>query len=297
MSESIHSSAAKKMMLPTVFDSSSVKRHYVDLQYGTLACQQLDLYLPDEGGGPFPVLLYVHGGGWTIGSRRECALNMILGVLQKGWAIAVPEYRLAQQAKFPEFIYDVKTSIRFLRANAGKYGLSREKTVILGDSAGGHIALTVGFTNGRPEYEGEQYGWEDCSSAVQGIVDMYGIADFTADEDAWCRESGLERRTYAPEGVKSIYDYVLGTENKSLQRLVSPVNMVHKDIPPVFLQHGRADCLVPYQHSQSLAEKIEKVCGPGRCVLRLYEGRGHADAEFEKEENSRELLEFLSVIE
>ncbi len=296
MSESIQSSAAKKMMLPTVFDPYSIKRRFLDLQYGTLACQQLDLYLPDEGDGPFPVLLYVHGGGWTVGSRRECALNMILGVLKHGWAIAVPDYRLAQQAKFPEFIYDVKTSIRFLRSNAAKYGLAADKTVILGDSAGGHIALTVGFTNGRPEYEGGQYGWEGYSSAVQGIVDMYGIADFTADEDAWCRDSGLERRTYAPEGVKSIYDYVLGTDNKSLQGLLSPVNMVHGDIPPVFLQHGRDDCLVPYQHSETLLEKIEKVCGPGRCELRLYPGRGHADPEFEKSENSMELMEFLAKI-
>ena len=287
---------APKKLQSLLFDPSTVKRNITDVRYGTLDSQLLDLYLPDEGDGPFPILLYAHGGGWTVGSRRLCSMGMILGVLDHGWAIAVPDYRLAQEAKFPEFIYDVKTSIRFLRAHAEQYSLDPRTVVILGDSAGGNIALTVGFTNDRPEYEGAHYGWGEYSSAVQGIVDMFGIADYTADEDQWCAESGLERKSYAPQGVDNVFDYVLGTENKALEGLLSPISMVHKDIPPVFLQHGLSDRMVPYQHSQTLAEKIDQVCGPNRCELRLYPGRGHVDPEFATSENWDELMEFLSRI-
>ncbi len=286
----------KKQMDAVGFDPSVVENRHTDIQFGSLEEQKMDLYLPSKGEGPFPLLVYIHGGGWYIGSRRACAMDVVLRVLNEGWAIMVPDYRLFPDVQFPEFIYDVKTALRFARANAEKYNLDPEKFVILGDSAGGHIALTVAFTNDRPEYEGEKYGWAGVSSAVQGVCSMYGLTILDGDEDEMFRQCGVNRVNFAPGGKGDIYEMVFGTDNKELRRLVSPLALVHKDIPPVFLQHGLADTLVPYLHSKVLAEHIEEVCGKERYDLTLYPGRGHADAAFKLEENHHELMQFLNKI-
>ncbi len=280
---------------PKVFDTERARRHYLDVQYGSLPEQKLDLYLPEGSDGPFPLIIYVHGGGWILGTKRECALDVIFDSIKSGWAIMAPDYRLAPGALFPEFIYDIKTAVRFARANAEKYHLDPNKFVMVGDSAGGHIVLTVGFTIDRPEYEGEKYGWPGVSSAVHAVVDMYGLTDLAADDQAWCEASGLKRIDFAPKG-HDIYEYVFGTANLELRKLISPVSLVHKDIPPVLIQHGYADTIVPYQHSTELAERIAKVCGEDRYQLVLYPGRGHADPAFSTPENCREFLEFVNRV-
>lgn len=283
---------SKEQVDAMTFDTNRAKRKDLDVQYGTLPEQKLDIYYPDEGEGPFPLIIYVHGGGWIIGSKRECALDVLFDARKSGYAIMVPDYRLAQVAQFPEFIYDVKTSIRFIRANAEKYNIDPEKFILVGDSAGGHIVLHVGFTCDRPEYEGEKYGWAGVSSKVNAIVDMYGISNLAADEDAWFAESGIKRININPEG-KDLYEYTFGTANMGLREVISPTNMVHKDIPPVFIQHGLDDAIVPVQQSIQLADKIKEVCGEGRCRLTLYPGRGHADKAFKNPENCEELLAFI----
>jgi len=274
------------------FDTSRAKRTYLDVQYGTLDQQKLDIYLPDEGEGPFPLVIYVHGGGWILGTKRQCALDVIFDVLKSGCAIMAPDYRLAPEVQFPEFIYDVKTAIRFARANASKYGFDPEKFILVGDSAGGHIVLNVAYTNDRPEYEGEKYGWEGVSSRVQAVVDMYGLSDLTGKDEAWFAENGIKGINFCPGGG-DIYEYAFGTANPGLREVISPINLVHRDIPPTFLQHGLADTLVPVQHSTTLAERIEKVCGADRYRMTLYEGRGHADPAFKNPENCEEFLSFL----
>ena len=97
------------------------------------------------------------------------------------------------------------------------------------------------------------------------------------------------------EGEKkvSMYEQAFGTLNKSLLKVISPYNMVHKDIPPTMIQQGMSDAVVAYQHSTVLAEKIAKVCGEDRVVLKCYEGRNHSDKDFMTEENCKEVLEFF----
>ena len=170
----------KRMMLPNVYDPSKLKRKFLDIQYGTLPEQILDVYLPDEGEGPFPLIIYVHGGGWSMGNRREGALDCIIGALKCGYAILTLDYRLVPKVVFPEFLYDVKTAVRWARAHAVQYGFDPARFGMVGDSAGGHLTLMMGFTANHPELEGEQYGWAGYSSEVQAIIDMYGPAVWTA---------------------------------------------------------------------------------------------------------------------
>ena len=287
-----------RMATPVDFDTDRVKNKVLDIQYGTLPEQKLDLYLPDDAKAPFPVIFYVHGGGWYLGTKRLGALDCIIDAVKFGYAVISVDYRLAPTVCYPEFIYDVKTAVRWARANAEKYGFDPDRFGMIGDSAGGHITLTMGFTGDWVEYEGEEYGWAGQSSKLQAICDMYGPSILYADEDAWYRESKVRRMASAPppeggEQPPSMFEQAFGTGNKTLLRVISPYHMVHKNIPPTMIQQGMADAVVPYQHSTLLAERITEICGADRVLLRTYPERNHSDKDFMTSENCMEVLEFF----
>ena len=287
----------KRMVTPTVFDPSPIRRKYLDVQYGSLPQQLVDVYLPDEGEGPFPLIIYVHGGGWSMGTKREGALPCIIDAIKYGYAVISVDYRLAPGVKFPEFLFDVKTAVRWARANAAEYRFDPERFGMVGDSAGGHLTLMVGFTAGHPEYEGEQYGWPGVSSAVQAIVDMYGPSILDADRDAFLKENGLQPMNFGSRpaggeeraaGMGSAF-----TSDLNMLHLISPIQYVHRNIPPTMIQQGERDPIVPKQNSTLLAEKIEKICGKDRVVLKLYPERTHSDGAFMGTENCLEVLPFF----
>lgn len=281
----------RRMATPTEFDPSVIARKHLNVQYGTLPEQILDIYLPEEGDGPWPLLLYVHGGGWSMGSKTLGALDCIIGAIRHGYALISLDYRLAPKVKFPEFLYDVKTAVRWARANAAQYGFLPHKFGMLGDSAGGHLTLMTGFTAGHPEYEGEEYGWPGVSSAVQAIVDLYGPTCLDADRDAWNAEAGVPSMGLDGSGP-SIYDTAFSSDRDML-RLISPISYVHRDIPPTMILQGGSDPVVPRQHSIILKDKIRAVCGEARVELRLYGERTHSDGAFMTEETCQEIVSFF----
>lgn len=288
----------EKMALPVDFDPAQVRNTVLDVQYGTLPEQKLDIYLPDEKPeGLIPVLFYVHGGGWTMGTKRLGALDCIIAAVKHGYAIIAPDYRLAPGVCYPEFIYDIKAAVRWARAHAAEYGFDPERFGMLGDSAGGHITLMMGFTANQPQFEGN-YGNPGFSTALQAVCDMYGPSLLDADEVTWYRESGMRRMVMGdetdPNGEgKELYGKVFGTRNLSLLGHISPYNHIHKDIPPILIQQGMEDSVVPYQHSALTAEKIAAVCGQERVQLKLYPDRNHSDKQFMTERNCEEVLEFF----
>lgn len=285
-----------KALMPGEFDSSDVGNKALDVNYGSLPEQQLDVYYPDDmtsGGGPYPVIFFIHGGGWIIGNRRSGSIRSIIKALKHGYAVIAVEYRMLPKVRYPEFIYDIKTAIRWARANAVEYRFDPDRFGIIGDSAGGYNALVTGFTAGNPEYEGN-YGWEGYSSSLRAICDIFGPTDLAADNTVIYRQSGVKRFVRPEPGKPSENETRWGvTDNPGLLSLFSPVNLVRKDIPPVFLLHGKDDGMVPYQHSIMLYEKIIKVCGRDRAELRLFDGVNHADPFFFTEECTAEIISFF----
>ncbi len=288
--------AFESITIPSEFDPSRIKNKFLNIQYGALPQQLLDVYLPASGSGPFPLIVYVHGGGWSMGSRSFGALDFVIRFLDFGYAVMTVDYRLAPGAIFPEFLFDVKTAVRWARANAARYGFDPARFGMIGDSAGGHLALMMAFTAGHPEYEGGHYGWEGCSSALQAVISMYGPSDLAADNRAFLVENGLlpasAREDSAAEGSPS-YGAAF-TRDKNMLKLISPISYVHKDIPPLMLQHGARDVAVPLQHSTLLAEKIERTCGPGRVSLVVHENLGHSEKGFCSADNFLTMLDFFS---
>ena len=284
----------RAIMIIGEFDTGRVKNKRLDIKYGPLPEQLVDVYYPPEGEGPFPVLFYVHGGGWIIGSKTECAIDCIIDALDFGYVVISVNYRLAPYATFPEFIFDVKTAVRWARANAGEYRFDPARFGMLGDSAGGHIALMVGFTEKRPEYEGNKYGYAEYSSEVQAICDIFGLSDLDYRKyNKWFEECGVVPDSDIADDSGGLFMEVFGSANPSLLTLISPISILHKDIPPVLIQHGRLDTVVACQHSTSLAERITDVCGADRVELSIYDDRWHESMHFLTREHCLETLAFF----
>lgn len=123
-----------------------------DLEYGRVSghAMLLDLYLPQKGEQPFPLIIWVHGGAWMAGSKD--APSPALRFIADGFAVAHVGYRFSQEAKFPAQIHDCKAAVRWLRANAGKYHLDPNRFIAWGASAGGHLVALLGASGGVPEW-------------------------------------------------------------------------------------------------------------------------------------------------
>jgi acetyl esterase/lipase len=241
----------------------------------------LDLYLPvpDQAR---PVVLFLHGGGWGLGTRREVGPpfdgwrpSFFERLAQAGFAVASADYRLTGEAAFPAQLHDVKAAVRWLRRNAGEYGLAGDRIVAWGASAGGHLAALLGLTGAVPGLEGT-VGEERLpgpprpgvaaadrpvvSSAVAAVVDWYGPADLLS-MDAQSDGSGPMRHD-SPESPESRLIGGRLSELPGLARIASPVSHVRPGAPPFLIMHGTADHAVPLAQSQSLADALEAAGSP-----------------------------------
>ncbi len=127
-----------------------------------------------------PAILIVHGGGWNSGSfQMESPIARRLA--EAGFVTATVEYRLTPEAPYPAAVYDLKDAVRYLRANAAKYGIDPHRIAIMGFSAGGQLAGLVGATNGRGEYELRRENVM-VSSDVQAVINVDGLSDFCRDQ-------------------------------------------------------------------------------------------------------------------
>lgn len=221
---------------------------YSDLVYGRDLT--LDLYMPKNPIRAVPLILYIHGGGWSGLDKTWCPYPMRL--LEQEFAVASVNYRLIQQAPFPACLHDCKAAVRWLRAHAGEYGYDGAYIGAWGDSAGGHLAAMLGLTAGIEALEGEQ-GTPNTSSAVQAVCDWYGITDFTRlgagispVEPLWREEAGLLTRFLGCPPA----------ENLDKLRAASPVAYAHKDAAPMLIMHGDKDTTVLLSQSVLLYEAL-----------------------------------------
>ena len=255
-----------------------------DIPYARLGeqIQFLDLHLP-KGKPRAPLIVWVHGGAWRSGSRKDMPLGKLV---EAGYAVASVDYRLSTQAKFPAQIHDLKASIRFLRGHGGEWRLPSRKILIAGDSAGGHLAALVGGSYGHAELEGEIGGDRAQSSDVQGIISFYGGANLTTI---------LKQSTPHGLGVRvPALDLLLGGQPDDvpvLARLASPVFHVDKNDPPLLLLHGDQDPQMPVNQALELAGAYQKVNAPVQ--LEIVHGAAHGGAMFYDEQRMGVVLKFL----
>jgi acetyl esterase/lipase len=275
-------------------DISRVRRKWLDLPYAqTSAAQKLDIYLPDIGDGPFPVVFHIHGGAFAVGDKRGLPLEPFLGGLTRGYAVVSVNYRLSGEAVFPAAVQDLKASLRWLRANCGQYRLDPGRIAACGGSSGGNLAAMLCMTGSVQDLEDPALGNADYPADVQAAVDWFGPTDFLK-MDEQLTKSGLGQPDHSQaDSPESRY---LGAPLEQIPervRLANPITYIHGKMPPILIQHGRIDPLVPVEQSILLAEEIEKRAGRNRVEFDILEGAGHGDPLFETDENMSRVFSFL----
>lgn len=202
----------------------------------------LDLEVPVADENP-PLVVFIHGGGWTGGNRKSARLKWLHA---HGYAIARIEYRMSHEAIFPAQIHDCKGALRWLRAHQEEYGYDAERVVVVGSSAGGHLVALMGTSGDVESLEGTTANHLDQSSTVQGVIDYFGASDFVL------RSKDQPAATENPQG--SVYKLLGGpvSENLELARLASSATHVDPSDPPLLMIHGENDPVVHLSQSERL---------------------------------------------
>lgn len=219
-----------------------------------------------KGEGPYPVIFWIHGGGWSQLDRGSCFItNTMDYLLSQGYAVVSAEYTLSKvqdgvvlESGYPNMIYDLKAAVRYLRANADKYNLDTSFIAAMGESAGAHLAMLMGTTNGKPAYEDLTMGNADQSSDVQLMISYFGPADCVGDPIM----------AYAILGDGYTNDEAIA---------VSPYYQITKDAPPLYLTHGENDSTVSVEHSKKMQERATALLGEDNVTAVFYEDAPHAN--------------------
>lgn len=263
-----------------------IKKDIKDIEYAEAGNHKLllDLYMPASKTDPY-LIVWVHGGAWHSGSKESPPL----GLVGAGYALASVDYRLSVEAKFPAQIHDIKAAIRYLRANATKYGYRADKIIVAGSSAGGHLAALVGLTNNDQELEGNLGQFTNTSSSIQAIVDYYGPTNFTTI---------LKQSTAHGVSVRGpAMALLLGktVENiPDMAQKASPVFQVDATDPPLIMLHGDQDIQVPINQSHEL-EGVYKSKNL-KVKLIVVHGAGHGDGSYYEPKLQAEVEAFLSEV-
>lgn len=228
---------------------------------------KMDLYLPPKDKAPSPIVINIHGGGWNKGVKEsQTGFNTFFKL---GFAVSNIEYRLSQQATAPAAIEDVRCAIVYLIDHAKILNIDVNKIVIMGGSAGGHLALMGGLLGSDVRFDKNCAGLNNIH--VAAIIDKYGITD------VWDWGYG---KVLTSKSAKQWLGDKAGDEK--FAKSVSPITYVTKNSPPVFIVHGDADPTVPYQHSVDLHKKLVDLGVKTEFIT--VEGGLHG--KFDKEKNS-----------
>jgi acetyl esterase/lipase len=197
------------------------------IQYGT-RCLKLDLYLPPQAreGKDVPVVVFVHGGGWASGFRSEF-VPMAVRLAQRGYAAATISYRLSGEALYPAAIHDTRAAVRWVRAHAGQYHIDPQRIALAGGSAGGQIASLAGVTGHLDQFDPGAAS-STVSSAVQAIVNIDGLSDFTSEAARVNEDDPKRKITAAGAWFGGRY-----AEKTALWREASPIQYVRAGMPPI----------------------------------------------------------------
>ena len=237
-----------------------IVKTFKNIEYGNIHGRPLllDLHLPAEGNGPFPLVFYVHGGGWHSGNKDD-ATNLE-AFIKAGYAMSAMDYRLSGEAKFPAQIEDVKSALRWLWEHAAELGLDSRRFVAWGHSAGAHLVALLAAT--------EKSGKFETVHQTEKSSGLLGVAAVAAPIDLLLASKGL---------YNSIGALLGGDPSELAQRAkeAGPLTYLTAEAPPFLIVHGDADQAVPLENSTLLHSALQRLGVPTRLVIQ--EGVGHGN--------------------
>jgi len=204
---------------------------------------KLDVYQARDATTPNPTLVYFHGGGWVAGSKEASSLTF-LPFLSMGWNVVNVEYRLAKVSLAPAAVQDALCALRWVYRNAKEYNVDSNRLVLMGNSAGGHLALTTGMSPASESLDSLCPGSEELN--VAAIINWYGITDVNE------LLAGANVRSFAIAWLGGM------ANREEIAKRVSPLTYVRAGLPPIISIQGDADPTVPYAQNVRLHQALDK---------------------------------------
>ena len=195
----------------------------------------MDIYRGSAHGGKRPGLVYIHGGAWVLGDKREQGLPLCNHLASLGWVCANANYRLSPGATYPDHVDDANSAVAWLREHAGEYGVDPEFIAIVGNSAGAHIAAMTALTG----------------DSVQAVITFYGVYDLT--NRLGVHGSAFIDRLIGPHVLKAFFD----TEPEKFHA-ASPVDHVARASVPWLILQGDRDSLTPVPEAREFARRLRE---------------------------------------
>jgi len=275
--------------LKAILPNGTVVHSNIAYASDTLKSHTLDLYLPPHSDKTLPVLIWIHGGGWTAGNQyndMDYMTTTLKAVFEEGYAVASINYRYSTTAVFPAQIKDCNQAVDFLYDNSVKYSLDKDKFAVIGFSAGGHLASLMATSNNNTIDE-FYYNKIKPRFKIKAAIDFFGPSDFIARIGSMKLDEGNK---------KSTSNLLLGAQpvdRPDLAKFASPTTYVDKDDPPFLIFHGDKDVTVPITLSKLLDSYLQLAnVHSGFVIVR---GAPHGGKLFGSEEIKNKILEFLNT--
>lgn len=279
-----------------------IKRQWLDVPYMAADTEYsqrhtLDIYLPNEGVGPFPTIIDVFGGGLYFGNKSSHKLEPALKLLAKGYAVVSPNYSLIWQAPFPQQILELKAVIRWVKAHAGEYQLAENRLALMGESSGAHLALLIAVTADTDTFNKRTFGLEpQFSERVQAVIALYGPYEFDKFQ-AQFKASGVRPKYQETGQATSFEGQLFGKQapasQPNLVTAYNPVSYFNQKMPPVLAFVGEADPVVPYQQTVNMVKSAQQFLGPKRAKIVTHVNGVHGPHDYMTPEDTAIKAEFL----
>ena len=242
---------------------------------------KMDLYVDLHSKQKLPVLLNIHGGGWNHGNKEsQNGFNIFF---KEKFAVANVEYRLVQTAYAPGAIEDIRSAIEYLKVNHLKFNLDPDNIILMGASAGGHLALMGGLLGNDRRFD--KYCKNNSTDMkIKAVIDKYGPVDFTKKDDKFYNYKSL------------IWWMGEKSDSSDFRRLISPITYISDKSPHILIIHGTDDPIVPYSQSVLLHNQLET----NGIYNEFITIDGGLHGKFDKSDNERindSTIEFLKKIE
>lgn len=284
-------------MNPPLLQTDWIRRKFLNLPYVENGGnnQSLDIYLPDEGEGPFPVILSIHGGAFIGGDKADFQGEYVINAVREGYAVVSVNYRFSNEADYPLPVFDMKAAVRYLRAHAQQYCLDPARFAAVGASAGAYFAAMLATTVGNPAFEDAGMGNPGFDTSVQAVVGLFGVFDL-AQTSEFLENQTVEPGAFAMMNYCDKFTAAKAAECRNLMPLTWPGTYVKADCPPFLIQAGTSDHIVPYENSIAMADRINAVCGAGRAVFEAFPDCDHGAPEFATDDNKARILRFIDSV-
>ncbi|WP_432647078.1 alpha/beta hydrolase fold domain-containing protein [Mitsuokella sp.] len=276
---------------PLINEISNVVYEQVPMRGYPNVAMKMDILQP-KSEKKLPAIVFVTGGGF-INANKDNGLQLRMHLAESGYVVSSIEYRVAPTARFPEPLEDVKASIRYLKANADKFGIDPDRVGIVGGSAGGYLTAMAGTTSGTKTFDkGENLG---VDSSVKAAVDLYGLSDLTRIGDDYDENV---RKAHASAGATEAL-WVNGSPvfggkdggilaNREAAEKANPIHYITKNSAPMLLMHGTADTVVSPSQTDLLFQALQKEGIPSKRYL--VEGAAHGGIYW----NQQEVLDIIT---